>query len=158
MVNGTKMCVVVANKSFAEIYSIELGRELIKLQHIDHPAGRLKDGEVLSDRPGRSFSSFGAERHAYSSETDLSAHEQHVFAQQVAQLINKEYQKQPYERLVLIAPPQFLGELRQTLPIALKKTIYKEFSKDLPSFQSDREKVDHICRLLEIKKPASLRF
>lgn len=158
MVHSQKILVVVANSSFAEIYTIELGREMVKKHHLDFPAGREKDGQILSDRPGRSFSKFGGERHALSSEVDIHTHEQQVFAHQIVDLIKKAQVEHLFERLVLIAPPEFLGELRRCLPESAKKLIYKEFSKDFPAFLSDHERVDTICRLLDIKRPALLRL
>lgn len=155
-----KLWVVVANSSYAEIFATEHnGRDFHKVQQIDFPEGRKKSGSMLSDRPGRGFegakNSPGAKfgRHAYSSEVDIHMHEQQVFAHKIADVLRKGRADNAFERLALIAPPQFLGELRIALTDAVRKVLFKEINKDIPSSHNERERIEEICRLLEMQKP-----
>lgn len=149
--------VVVAAASYAEIYAITPGQEAKKVFQKDFPAGREKPGELNSDRPGRTFSRMGMERHALGRDADLHLHEIQVFANQLADVIHDGMATNEFERLVLIAAPQFLGELRKSLPEVVKRTIYKEFNKDLIDI-SESDRMEHISKYLDIKIPAAPRF
>lgn len=157
-----KLWVLIANSSFAEIYAVEKnGLSITKVQEIDFPDGRKKDSELLSERPGRGFEgpkpgggkNYG--RHAYSTAIDAHTHEQQVFAHRLAEILYKGKNDRSYEQLAIIAPPEFLGELRQTLAENVKKSIYKEVNKDIPASQKQQDRIDSICRLLDLKHPVT---
>lgn len=156
-----KLWVVIANSSSAEIYAVEHnGRDMHKVQHLEFPKGREKSGEILSDRPGRGFEgskqmkgAFG--RHAYSSETDIRTQEQQIFAHKLEEILRKAKDENVYEHLAIIAPPQFLGVLRGTLSDGVRKLIIKEINKDIPASQTDQERIESICRYLDLKRPVS---
>lgn len=154
--------VLVSNSSYAEIYSIK-GKEITLVQALDHPEGRLKSGEILSDRPGRSFegrgrggAGIGGSRHALGSEVDVHMHEQQVFAKQIADVLQKEKSANKFDQLDIIAPPQFLGELRIILSDSVKKSIKKEINKEIPTTLSPQERIEWLCRFLELPKLASV--
>jgi protein required for attachment to host cells len=155
--------VIIANNSFAEIYAVEKnGRDIHRIHEVDFPKGRQKSGELLSDRPGRGFEapknsggSSGFSRHAYGTQVDVHSHEQQVFALQLSEILQKGLTDHSFDSLAIIAPPSFLGELRNKLSHGVNKTITKEINKDIPSSLSKQERIATICRLLDIKKPAS---
>jgi len=147
--------VIVANSSFAEIYSIEPGRDIHKIRYIDFPDARKRSGEINSERSGRSHESIGSSRHALGKRVDAHTHEMQIFAHDLAHLVNHEQTEHAFDKLALICPPHFLGELRPLLSEAVKKCVYKEINKDLPAALSEQERLDHLCKLLEIKRPVS---
>jgi protein required for attachment to host cells len=143
--------VLVANSSFAEIFSINHSPKKMKREHyLDFPKGREKSGDILSDRPGRTFESMGNSRHAVGKKVDVHSHEQQVFAHQLVDLLRKSSSEQLFDQLILIAPPKFLGELRAILPEFLKQQVSKEINKDLPASLSERERMEHVDRLLAL--------
>lgn len=153
-----KLWIVIANSSSAEIF-LRKGLNIEKLHHIDFPAGRQRSGEFLSDRPGRGFESGGSKmhgRHAYSSETDIHTQEQRIFAHQLADLLRKAITEKTFDQLAIIAPPEFLGELRRVLP-NLDKLLHKEVNKEVSTGLSEHEKIEVICRLLDLKPPVPVR-
>lgn len=153
---NSKIWAILANCSFVEIYEREPGKEIKKILHEDCPEGRERSGEILSDRPGRTFDSVGHGRHAVGTEVDVHLHELKIFAHRIAEIAHKGYSDLAYEKLVIIAPPQLLGELRRVLSDPVKKAIFKEIKKDLHERLTDAEKLDHLYRLLEIKRPERL--
>ncbi len=146
----TASWVMVANSSSADIFAINNGHDMERIYHIDFPDGREKSGKILSDRPGRSFDRRGGNRHALGTEVDVHMHEQQIFARQLAELLHKAKCDNEFSKLALIAPPQFLGELRNMLSDLVKKSIYKEINKDIPAARSEQERKDSICKFLEL--------
>lgn len=148
------MWVVLGNSSFVEFYSVE-GNEITKRNRIDFPEGRMKDNLIVSDRPGRGFDSMGGSRHSYGTQVDIHSHERSIFAHKIIDLLSKGQNERAFDQLAIIAPPEFLGELRRLLPESLQKLVKKELGKDLPESLSEKDRLDHIYKLLEIKKPQS---
>lgn len=87
--------------------------------------------DINSDRPGRTFDSGGEGRHAQEPPTDPHRHAKFQFAQELAKLLENERNKGIFEKLVVIAPPQFLGDLRSTLSDNVRKCVVQEINKDL---------------------------
>lgn len=145
------MWVVTANSGFAKIFEVKgCGRQITEVQHVDFPKGKVKSGQVNSDRPGRAFDSFGMGRHAHTPAVSIHAHENKVFAGHLAKILREAHANNSFNELALIAPPHFLGELKQAIPNGLQKCIVKEINKDLPEYLSEKDRIDHICDYLEL--------
>jgi protein required for attachment to host cells len=149
--------VVIANSSFAEIFEVKgRGKEIKKLERLDNPEGRAKGADILADRPGRS--SEGPQggstrrRHALGTETDVHLQEITRFAHELIEILQKA-QKNSFDQLALIAAPQLLGVLRGLLNNSLKEKVTKEIDKDFNASLSDPEKIEAICRLLDLERP-----
>ena len=77
---------------------------------------RIQSHTTKSDRPGRSFGSAGGGvRHAIESHSDFRKLEKQRFCLTVAEAINRAASTRQFDRLVLVAPPRSLGELRKHL-------------------------------------------
>lgn len=87
--------------------------------------------EIASDRPGRSFDSGGQGRHAMEPATDPQRHAKFEFARDLAERLEKAAATQRFDRLVLVAAPQALGDLRDLLPKSVHAKITAEIDKDL---------------------------
>lgn len=111
---------------------------------IDHPEGRLKDGDIDADRPGRSFDRFGPGRHAMSHEDSPSERVADAFARQLAGRIETGAHAGAFDALVLVAEPRFLGRLRHHLAAHVAAMVTDEIAKDVP--EADAATVE---RLLE---------
>ncbi len=95
-----------------------------------HAHADLKDGEMKSDAPGRSFSSVGSRRSAIE-EPDYHQIEEDRFAADTAALLSKHAHANGFEQLIIVAPPRTLGELRQHYDKAVAAKIVAEIDKDL---------------------------
>jgi protein required for attachment to host cells len=87
--------------------------------------------DINSDRPGRTFDRGGEGRHAQEPPTDPHRHAKFQFAQELAKLLENERNKGAYDSLTVVAPPQFLGDLRATLSDNVRKCVTQEINKDL---------------------------
>lgn len=92
----------------------------------DNPAAH----EQGSDRPGRSFSSVGWGRSAYS-ETDYHQLAEDKFAAEAADMLRARALSNDYESLIVIAPPRTLGELRKHYHKAVSERLGGEIASDL---------------------------
>jgi protein required for attachment to host cells len=91
------------------------------------PRGR----EIMSDRPGRSQQSASPMRSAVEPQTDPRREWKRRFLKEVADRLETALQAKSFERLVLIAPPTALGELRAALSAQVRAAVIAELDKDL---------------------------
>jgi protein required for attachment to host cells len=98
--------------------------------------------EVGTDAPGRSFASVGTRRSALQT-TDWHDLEEHRFAGTVAAEINAAARDGLFKRLLIVAPPKILADLRQALSPQARARLIGELDKDLT-----KHSIDEIERLL----------
>jgi protein required for attachment to host cells len=87
--------------------------------------------EIMADKPGRAFDSKGQGRHAMEPHTDPVKTELRHFLAEIVEDLTHAHNDRRFERLVLVAPPATLGELRKLLPESLKQKVVGEIDKDL---------------------------
>ena len=122
--------IIVGHRAGARI--VEHTRSGLQLvSEIEHAAGKLKDNELGSDRPGRAFSSVGAGRSAYSPRESAHDHASQNFASQLAETLRTARNEHRFDRLVLVAEPRFLGMLRGALDAPTAALVHDEAHKDL---------------------------
>lgn len=129
-----KRWILVAHRSGARLFENRgPGKGLNLLQTLEHPAGKLKNHDIDSDRHGRSFDRRGGGRHAYTAEQPPTAHVAEQFAKQLALLLDEGRVQQRYAQLVLVAEPRFLGILRAAIPAPTAALVAATLDKDLGS-------------------------
>lgn len=99
-----------------------------------------KTSEQGADRPGRSFSSTSDRRSAMQ-ETNWHKLEKHRFAKQVADALYTAAHAGDYDKLILVAPPMILGDLRKSIHAEVSEKVTAEVAKDLthmPSHEIER--------------------
>src|SRR3546814_8500541 len=70
--------------------------------------------DIDTDRPGRGYNPMG-QHHPMDSPSDSHREEKRRFADLLANHINAAALDRSYDRLILVAPPKPLGDLRQSL-------------------------------------------
>lgn len=129
-----KTWVVVADSSGARILMAEKpATGLSEIDALEHPEGRLHEQELTSDLPGRAFDSGGEGRHAMGSPVEPKKQEALKFAKLVAEHLESGRTTGGFSRLYVIAPPAFLGQLRNHFSASLKRTIQGTIDKNLVS-------------------------
>ena len=108
------------------------GKKLTLLSEIDFEDGRRHSGELDADRPGRGFDRKGGQGHAYEPQLDTRQHAVLQFAKELASDLAREYHLGAFDDLVLVAPPRFLGMLRDSLDTKLTRAVIATLAKDLP--------------------------
>jgi protein required for attachment to host cells len=142
-----KKWILVANSSYAQFYSWE-GEKIEPLEKIDYPRGRQKVHDLLTDKPGRSFAIASTERHALSEGSDVKAHEQELFANQLASKCDQAKKQGLCDHLVIVAPSHFLGMLRLQMKKHHPEMVVQEIHKDLPEGLSATDKLRHLYNFL----------
>jgi protein required for attachment to host cells len=87
--------------------------------------------ELGTERPGRSQAAPGQARHAFANKADWHDQAEKETTRKLAHFLNRKYLAKKFDRLILIAPPKTLGEVRPVLKFREKKDVVREFAKDL---------------------------
>ena len=121
--------ILVADASRARIFGSDLLlEEFEELGAYVHAASRLHGQNLVTDRPGRSRS-HGHE--ILDDHTNRKVHESDVFARELAVELATGERERRFERLVVVAPPKLLGQLRSHLSRAVEQRIVASIHKDL---------------------------
>lgn len=124
--------VLVADSSQARIFSAENSQaDLIEIETLFHPEGRLHEQDMVSDLPGKVSGPQGAGRHAYSDENSPKEQEEINFALRVAHYLSDELNQNKYERLYMVAAPAFLGDLRNAISTRVEKHVAFSLGKNI---------------------------
>lgn len=103
---------------------------------------------VPSNAPGMTHAPAGPNKGSIS-EPDIKGQEVEAFAKDIVQFLAKSYDKDMFNQLILIAPPEMLGALRQHLPPALQIILRADMAKDLTHVTLD-ELPDHLGDVLAV--------
>ena len=63
--------------------------------------------------------------------TDPHRHEQRMFARSVARLLEEKRMKNAFDRLIVVAPPKALGDMRAEFSKNVSELVTDELNKDL---------------------------
>jgi|SRR5690242_16180140 len=97
-----------------------------RVREQDNPPNR----DQATDGPGTSFSSVGNGRSSYE-ETDFHQLEEDRFAAETAERLRKRALANNFEKLIVVAPPRTLGELRKHYHKEVSSRLIGELDKDL---------------------------
>lgn len=141
--------VLVADAAHARIFEVDaregvLGRAPVREAAAQTAASR----DIASDRPGRTFDSGGQGRHAKEPPTDPHRHEKRRFAHVLAGILEDERKKEAFGELLIVAPPQMLGDLRAELSAEVQKLVEVEIAKNLSMLPAHKlkEQLDEALR------------
>ncbi|HUZ31587.1 MAG TPA: host attachment family protein [Xanthobacteraceae bacterium] len=87
--------------------------------------------EQGTDRPGRAFKRAGTNLRSSVETTDWHELEKHRFVGHVATAMEKFVHIQGIKKIVVVAPPRTLAELREAFDASVKGKIIAEVGKDL---------------------------
>jgi protein required for attachment to host cells len=93
------------------------------------PAERNRD--IMSDRPGRTFESANNSRHGMEPPSDPKRMAEADFVAGLASMLDEKLKAGAFDRLVLVAAPQALGDIRKALSGPLASAVHGELAKDL---------------------------
>ena len=93
--------------------------------------------EIGADRPSTRGAPAGA-RHGVAPKVDWHRVAKQGFARQMAEMLNEAAGRKAFDRLVVVAPPESLGEIRRALTKTTRERVIAEIDKDL-THVSDHE-------------------
>lgn len=126
----TTTWILIADGAHARLFANRgpgKGIEALEAINGDH----RPDHELVRDGLGRTFESAGEMRHAIAPKTDPHRELKRDFAKELAEMLDRRLSEKAYDRLVIVAPPKALGDLRAALSPHVKPLVYAELDKDL---------------------------
>jgi protein required for attachment to host cells len=95
--------------------------------------------DAVSDKPGRSFASAGqGRRSAIEPKHDKHKMEKHNFVHAIVKALDLAYDQGKFKHLAVVAPTRSIGEFRTLASDKLRRTVWREVSKELMDL-SDHE-------------------
>jgi len=131
--------IVAANRSKARIFEMQkLHGPLVEVTDLVDPEGRARDRDINSDAYGRLYGK-GEHVQGHSTSADVSPtqHESERFAERLRDYLNRAHGEQRFDKLWLVAPPAFLGTLREKLGKQMRGALELEVNKDVPTHSAE---------------------
>jgi len=132
--------VLVADKSRARIFSKNGRSPFREEESFIHPESRMHEQDLTTDLPGREggrANSTSSQRHTVQRRFSPKQHEAVVFCKQVADHLESARAEQRFQRLLVVAPPAFLGMLRDQFSPSLGALVTGEVNKNLVHLKAD---------------------
>ena len=131
-VRKRRTLVVVANGTTASAYENDgVGHGLHPLPGFELSVESPPTRELGAERPGRVHDRFGPGRHAMEPKADWHRQGKTEFARSVAERLDSVLEAGHVDRLVLVAPPTMMGDLRAALSRQTHDLVDGEITKDL---------------------------
>jgi len=124
-----KTWVVVADASRARLFEKNALSPLTELQTFIHVQSRQSNADT-TDEHGRVFEN-GRPRHYIEPKTSPQQQEEQEFAHELGRFLDGAEAEHRFDHLVLIAPPEFLGELRDSIETRTQRHIAGTLNKNL---------------------------
>ncbi|MGE5097579.1 MAG: host attachment protein [Betaproteobacteria bacterium] len=148
--------IVSANAGRARFFSQSgPAARLEEVNDLVNTSARMDDAEIESDSLGQRAAS--GSRHGAGAPTTSSTyqphqtpvqHETELFARDVARTLLQAHNEGRFDKLCLVASPEFLGVLRRLLDPTLGKAVRLEVNKDYTQLTPDelRERLHELAR------------
>jgi len=130
MVKKKKTWVLVADGARARIF-VKGHDKLDNAMGQDFVGENLRESELGTSKPGRSYESSNPTRHAYQPRTDWHQYQKHLFAKELCNVIEKANENAEFDELIIISPPKTLGDIRGNLSKHTLPKITAEIPKDV---------------------------
>lgn len=128
--------VIAADSSRARIFEMsERDEKLHEIEDMVNPEGRQDGREVQLDADGQNFSGRGLQRNTSQPHQTPIEHDVEMFSKQVSRFIDKACDDKRFDSLCVIAPPKFLGLMRENLGEQARKAVTEEIPKDIAWFE-----------------------
>ncbi len=147
--------VLVADRARARLFSGEWPdlEEFCESRAFAHPESTLRPRDIEADGPGR-FREADGPTHAGDAETDFKHRTAIEFSRQIVDELERGKTENLFGRLVVIAPPLFLGVLRERLPDPIANRVIAEIGKDMTC--ADRREIQsHVREAISAMKSTS---
>lgn len=124
--------ILVADAARARLFeSLRKGAEPVEIACYYYPDGRSQGRQHERGRLPRTQESNSPSRHAIEPKTSLRDKHARRFAETLGAVVRQGRREGRYDRLVLVAPPRFLGALHDSLDEATAACIVGEVRREL---------------------------
>lgn len=136
--------IAVADSTRARIFKpVKKGHALEQVQELYHAGSRAHGRELITDKPGRTFDSEGPGRHALSESVSPREHEAWKLCKELADTIETARAQGRFDKLILMAGPSLLGELRKMLSEPTARLVVSTLDKN-PAHMDEQEILRHL--------------
>lgn len=147
-----KSWIAIADSAKARIYvTTGTGLKLTLVDELDSEAARCLTQDLVSDKPGRGFSSAGPRRAGMEPPSDPQNLEKHKFVKDLVDYLDAAALSGTFDDLFLVAAPRTLGEIRKLSNGHIATRLRAELGKDLTNIP-EPELPKHL-EPLDIGKP-----
>ena len=127
----TTTWIIAADSSRARILQVmDRDGRLAEVEDFVNPSARLHERDMTTDAEPRFNGRTGGPGNDREAK-GKGEYETEVFARQLGDYLDKARNAHRYDRLHLVAPPKFLGQLRKELDKEVQKLVTDELPKDL---------------------------
>jgi len=148
MYRNIGLCFLIADGEHARFVMADANSELRTARSFDSARAHLPAHELASDRPGRAFESARPGSHGVVPRHDPHRMEKLHFADFVADEIGIAAGEGSFDRLVLVAPAYFLGEIEDAMDGHTASMVVGRLAKDLVK-TPDHELLPHLRAWIE---------
>ena len=128
----TKTWIMIADGARARILENEgPGRGLKEVPNMTFAGDHSATHNIVDDRQGRSYKSNSPARSAVEPRSDPHRALKSSFAHHLADVLAEELAKKSYDRLVIVAAPVTLGDLRSAISDHVRAKVVGEIASDL---------------------------
>jgi protein required for attachment to host cells len=153
IVKSERTWIVIADGAHAKVFEFTPEKpRLAAVKDIAFTIDLPATHDLVSDRPGRVFESHGPASHAKAPRSDPHRELKRSLAHKIADALQASLAEQRFDKLVLVAPPTTLGDLREALADGVRARVTAELAKDLVKLPAT-ELQEHLHDVLPLKAP-----
>lgn len=132
MVHYARLYIVIADGEHVRFLVPQPHRRGVReISALTSPHARERSSDLGTDRPGRSFESVGATRHAIEAKHDAHEMAKAAFLRAVAEEISRAAAEERFDHLVVVAPAHELPVLTDSLSAQASARLVGRLGKDL---------------------------
>lgn len=148
MPKSNDIWILTADRRRARIFSADTphSQQLTEIQSFFQPDSAFQDRELVEPKPGRHQTSGGA-RHGIDSRTSEREKSATKFVKDLVGKLEKAHHNGQFSKLLLVASPDILGEIRHQLSNTLKQNVTFELDKELTLLRPE-ELREHLPKAL----------
>ncbi len=140
-----RLWVLIADGEHARVVTpTTAAGQFVTVVTFDSESAHLQSSDMGSERPGRVHESASTTRHAITPRSDPHANAKHHFTGEVAKHIDEHAGRHEFARLVLVAPPHALHDLRAAIGKTAEAMVVGSLNKDLVKL-SDHDLIPHLA-------------
>jgi protein required for attachment to host cells len=123
--------IVITDHVEARIWARRGGEAPQLVESLQHPAGHLREQDIVSDEPGRMTARGRGHTQTMQQRGSARHNEQLHFAAAVGDHLSRALEQGLYDELALVAAPRWLGELRDQLDRRVRDRVVAEVHHSL---------------------------
>jgi protein required for attachment to host cells len=138
MMKPVRTWILIANGARAHVLQNNgPGKGIKQVAGCDYRTSHEADREIQADRPGRTHDRVGSGRHALEATSSPHRIDKDEFAGVLMDELERKFNAGQFDRLLIVAPPRTLGDLRHHMPNLLKSCLVGSVHKDLTHVPND---------------------